>query len=109
METEAAVFKALGDPTRLKLAVILAVAGETCVCHLATALEVQDFNVSRHLSVLRAAGMVEARRQGTWMYYRLTQPRSPLEQALHSALRDALGNHPLIIEAFRRRLENCCG
>jgi ArsR family transcriptional regulator, arsenate/arsenite/antimonite-responsive transcriptional repressor len=90
MQAEADVFKALGDPTRLRLAVLLAIEGEVCVCRLAEALDAPDFRVSRHLGVMRAAGLVEARRDGTWMYYRLSEPATKLEACLHDCFRDCL-------------------
>ena len=64
------LFKALGDETRLRIVALLA-HGELCVCHLESALELTQSNTSRQLGVLRAAGVVEARRAGSWVYYRL--------------------------------------
>lgn len=66
------LFKALGDETRLRIVALLA-HGELCVCHLQSGLEASQPNVSRHLAVLRAAGVVETRREGTWVYYRLAE------------------------------------
>ena len=105
MENEAALFKVLGYPTRLRLAVLLAIQGETCVCRLAEALGEPDFKVSRHLGIMRSAGMVEARREGTWMYYRLAEPRNNLEQCLQNCFRDCLADHETI-QADTKRLEN---
>ena len=103
MDAEAALFKVLADPTRLRLAVLLAMQGETCVCKLAQALAVPDFKISRHLAVMRAAGMVAARRRGTWMHYRLAAPRTRLEGCFHRFFRSCLGDHPAA-SADRRRL-----
>ena len=64
------LFKALGDEMRLRMVALLS-HGELCVCHLESALGLSQPNVSRQLSVLRAAGVVEPRREGSWMYYRL--------------------------------------
>ena len=64
------LFKALGDETRLRIVALLS-HGELCVCHLESALGLTQSNTSRQLSVLRAAGVVEARRDGSWVYYRL--------------------------------------
>ena len=64
------LFKALGDETRLRIVALLA-QGELCVCHLEAALQLTQPTASRHLATLRAAGVVEPRRQGTWVYYRL--------------------------------------
>lgn len=68
----AALFKALGDPTRLRIVALLA-GGELCVCHLQQALGLAQAHVSRHLAVLRAADVVEARREGSWMHYSLKE------------------------------------
>ena len=66
------LFKALGDPTRLRIVALLS-HGELCVCHLEEALGLSQPKVSRHLATLRAAGVVEDRRDGTWVYYRLVR------------------------------------
>jgi ArsR family transcriptional regulator len=76
---EAALLKVLADATRLRLAVALSRNGETCVCALAEGLAEPEYKVSRHLAVMRSAGLVEARRDGTWMHYRLMQPRNHME------------------------------
>ena len=103
MHEEAAFFKVLSDPTRLRLAVLLAVQGETCVCQLAQALEVPLYQVSRHLAIMRAAGTVAARREGTWIHYRLAQPRHHLERCLQDCFRDCLATHATV-KADRKRL-----
>jgi ArsR family transcriptional regulator len=69
-------FRALGDDTRLRIIALLA-QGELCVCHLQEALRLSQPNVSRQLAVLRAAGIVEDRRDGHWVYYRLLSQRDP--------------------------------
>jgi len=68
----AEIFKALGDPVRLRLFQLLAGRDELCVCHLTEALDLPQSTVSRHLGVLRHAGLVQTRRGGKWMHYRLT-------------------------------------
>ena len=70
------LFRALGDETRLRIIALLA-HGELCVCHLQAALELPQPNVSRQLAILRAAGLVEDRREGTWVYYRLIRQEDP--------------------------------
>ncbi len=90
MKDETALFKALADPTRLRLATLLSIRGETCVCYLAQALDEPDFKISRHLGIMRSSGIVEARREGTWMYYKLTKPRSGLEGRIQKGLRECL-------------------
>ncbi|NTV52394.1 MAG: metalloregulator ArsR/SmtB family transcription factor [Candidatus Firestonebacteria bacterium] len=101
-KNETAYFKALSDPTRLRLATLLARHGEVCVCELAGALDDPEFKVSRHLSVLRSAGVVETRRSGTWMHYRLADPRNDLESGLQGCLRDCLQGHALVQRDSKR-------
>jgi len=67
------LFKALGDETRLRIIALLS-HGDLCVCHIHEALGLSQPNVSRQLAVLRAAGIVEDRRNGKWVYYRLVWP-----------------------------------
>ena len=64
------LFKALGDETRLRIVALLS-HDELCVCHLVDALRLSQPHVSRHLAILRAARVVESRREGSWIYYRL--------------------------------------
>jgi ArsR family transcriptional regulator len=81
----AARFKALSDPTRLAIVNRLAGADEVCVCAFVAELGLSQPTVSHHLRILREAGLVEARRNGTWGYYRLV-PETV------AALAGALGN-----------------
>jgi ArsR family transcriptional regulator len=79
-------FKALGDETRLRMVALLA-HSELCVCHLEAALGLSQPNVSRQLGVLRNAGVVEHRRQASWVYYRLAdQPDSQRRRVLATLL-----------------------
>jgi len=73
MKLTARFFKTLADETRLRILALLT-SGELCVCDLMAALELPQSTVSRHLATLRNAGLVDDRRQGVWMYYRLAQP-----------------------------------
>jgi ArsR family transcriptional regulator len=66
-------YLALGDTTRLRLLNLLE-QKELCVCFFVEVLEQPQPKISRHLSVLRNAGLVTARRQGTWMHYRIVLP-----------------------------------
>ncbi|HVO31549.1 MAG TPA: metalloregulator ArsR/SmtB family transcription factor, partial [bacterium] len=67
-----ALFRALGDDTRLGIVSLLS-SGELCVCHLQSALGVSQPKISRHLAILRAAGVVSSRRSGAWIHYRLAE------------------------------------
>lgn len=72
MKQTARIFKTLADETRLRILALLT-TGELCVCDLMAALNLPQSTVSRHLATLRNAGLVDDRRQGVWMYYRLAQ------------------------------------
>ena len=77
--------RALADPTRLLVATALAEAGELCVCDLAWVAERSQTLVSHHVRALRAAGLVQSRRDGKMVMYRLTEAGSDL---LRSVLRE---------------------
>ena len=65
----APMFKALGDPVRLRLASLIAGQPEVCVCDLTGEFAVGAPTISHHLRVLREAGLVNSERRGTWVYY----------------------------------------
>jgi ArsR family transcriptional regulator len=65
----APVFKAIGDPVRLRLLSMIASTDEACVCDLTDAFTVSGPTISHHLRVLREAGLVDCERRGTWVYY----------------------------------------
>lgn len=103
---------ALSEPTRVRLIALLG-EGETCVCHLVTALELPQPVVSRHLGVLRRAGLVAARRDGRWMWYRLVPSASRLARALVDAVvehRDELPGHARAAQRCARSQArpDCC-
>jgi len=108
VQEEAAMFKVLSEPIRLRLAVLLAIQGETCVCMLAEALGEQDFKVSRHLGIMRSAGMVEARREGTWMHYKLARPKHRLEECLRKCFRNCLADHKTVKADTKRLARVSC-
>lgn len=68
---EQAFFDALCDPARRHILALLLETSERCVCELHGALDASQPKVSRHLAVLREAGLVLARRDGKWMHYRI--------------------------------------
>ncbi len=108
MKNEAAVFKVLADPTRLRLMVLLSIQGQTCVCKLAEALNAPDFKISRHLGIMRSAGLVEARREGTWVHYKLSNARSRLEECLQQCFRECLAAQPTVKVDLQRLLGASC-
>jgi len=69
-------FTALADRTRLRLLNLMG-ADEVCVCFFVEILDELQPKISRHLAYLRRAGLVEARRDGKWMHYRVAEPADP--------------------------------
>jgi ArsR family transcriptional regulator, lead/cadmium/zinc/bismuth-responsive transcriptional repressor len=74
--------KALGDPTRLTIAVALADGGELCVCDLAWVAERSENLVSHHLRILRGAGLVRSRREGKMVMYAVSEAGRALIDAV---------------------------
>jgi len=72
-EAKAKVLKALAHPTRLWMAEQLA-DGERCVCEFADAVDADFSTISKHLAVLKQAGIVEDDKRGKQVYYRLKVP-----------------------------------
>ena len=95
------VYAALADPTRLRILALLR-DGEVCVCHLHASLDVPQPTASRHLAYLRKAGLVEARRAGVWMHYRLTPQTNPVVAAVMAASLHALAHTDASVKDERR-------
>ena len=91
------LFKALADTTRLRILSLL-LAGEVCVCDLHDTLGIPQPKASRHLAYLREAGLVDARKEGQWVHYRLSNPTDPILRVIRDAAIHALGH----VEAVRR-------
>ena len=96
------LFKALADDTRLRILGLLQ-AGEICVCDIHGRLDLPQPLVSRHLAYLRRSGLVEGRRDGLWVHYRIAQLPDPVTQTVLNAATHALG-HIDRGEKDRRRL-----
>jgi ArsR family transcriptional regulator len=103
----ARVLRALGDETRLRIVAWLS-HGELCVCHLEKALELSQPNISRQLGVLRAAGIVESRRVGTWVYYALVAQEHPAVAATLGSLVKTFADERAL-RAEHLRLRRSCG
>ena len=84
-----ALFKALADETRLRILGLL-LAGEVCVCDIYESLKIPQPKASRHLAYLRRSGLVDTRREGLWIHYRLASPSDPVMAAVLEAVKHAL-------------------
>lgn len=71
MRDVAEIFKALSDETRLEILALLMRGGELCVCDVEGVLGISQSKSSRHLRYLLNAGLVDNRREGVWMHYRV--------------------------------------
>jgi len=74
LDLKANVLKALGQPTRLKILELLR-NGERCVCEIFPAIKEEQSNVSRHLALMKAAGILASRKQGQMVHYRVRDPQ----------------------------------
>jgi ArsR family transcriptional regulator len=104
-----ALFKALADATRLRILGLL-LTGEVCVCDIHESLKIPQPKASRHLAYLRKAGLVETRREGLWIHYRLGQLDDPVVAAIADAVRHALTHVDTVhrdAERLRKRT-GCC-
>jgi ArsR family transcriptional regulator len=102
----ARIFAALADTTRLRLLNLMA-GREVCVCYLVEILQQGQPKISRHLAYLRKAGIVEARREGKWMHYRITPPREPAAAEILAATMAALLTEKQML-ADRDKLDRAC-
>jgi DNA-binding transcriptional ArsR family regulator len=92
------IAKALSDENRVRVLMMLS-EGELCVCQIIEMLGLAPSTVSKHMTVLRQSGLVQSRKQGRWMYYKLAGKYEPAytKQALRWILSN-LKNAPKIIE-----------
>lgn len=95
-----AVFKALGDELRLALMLLIQHQQSVCVCELTEAFAVAQPKVSRHLAILRDAGLLETERRGQWVYYSVS-PRLP-EWVARVLSETVQGNVSLLDEPLAR-------
>jgi ArsR family transcriptional regulator len=85
LDHAARVFKALSDPTRLRILRTIARMDELCECNIVPAFELSQPTISYHLKILREAGLLRSERRGQWVYHRVNQ------RALLGSVRDLTG------------------
>ena len=100
-----AFFGVLGDTTRLRALMLIHAEGEVCVCELTYALEESQPKISRHLAYMREAGVVTARREGTWMHYRLSRRLPQWSRELIGATYGSLNEKRPFIDDRNRLLQ----
>lgn len=103
MNDLADTFKALSDETRLQIMTLLLESEELCVCDFVGALGLTQSKASRHLRYLYHAGLVEDRREGLWMHYRISHHLSPEQTTIVDAFSNAVGSERK--QQLRQRLE----
>ncbi len=104
MKDDLAVFKACSDETRLRILFLLS-KRELCVCELVSVLNMPQGKISRHLSVLKHAGLVSDRRDGTWIYYALVKSETGLKHRLALYLHGERKNKPVVADDLKRLMK----
>ena len=95
MKELATVFKALSDEARLRILNLLFRTGELCVCDIESTTGFTQTKVSRHLSYLRNAGLLDSRQQGLWILYKIAEPQNEGHARLLTCLRTILQTNPV--------------
>lgn len=95
------VFKALGDPVRLRIIEMIAANGETCVCKIVEELAMTQPAISQHLAKLRYAGILTASKRGQWVYYSLKS--EVLQDTCCSFIQGLIDKYEAIKE-----IKSCC-
>lgn len=100
-------FKALADKTRLRL-ISLMDEDEICVCFFQEVISTTQTKISRHLAYLRKAGLVEARRDGKWMHYRIVEPDDEQAARAFREIREWLKQDAQMKRDTEKLLQVCC-
>ncbi len=91
MKPEVELFKALSDETRIRVMKLLVNCKKPiCVCEIVDSLQLPQYLVSRHLNILKRAGLVEDSREGTWVSYSIPRQPIPLLQQLIKGIQECL-------------------
>ena len=101
------MFRAFSDPTRLRILNLL-LPGELCVCDIVSTLSIAQPTASRHLAYLKSAGLVESRRDGLWIHYKLAAPRSVFHEKLIECLGYCVEDVPQLAKDAKRLKPRCC-
>jgi ArsR family transcriptional regulator len=93
--------QALADPTRWRIAMLVA-EQMLCVCELEDGLNLPQSTLSSHLTVMRAAGLLEVERRGKWAWYKMSPSLRPVFETLRRHFAESLARDP-VCGADRRR------
>ena len=93
--------KALADESRVRILMALR-QGELCVCQITTLLGLAPSTISKHLSILRNAGLVDGRKSGRWMFFQLPQQSESGVKSLLHWLETELADKPEIVADSKR-------
>lgn len=99
------IFTALADPIRLRSLLLLAKAGELCVCELTHALQISQPKMSKHLAALREAGLVRDRRDAQWVLYAISPDLPQWVQVTLATTADGLRSDPVHTTDLQRLRE----
>ena len=106
------ITKALSDHNRVRVVMALAENHELCVCQITAFLEIAMATVSRHMNILQGADLVQSRKDGRWVYYRLSDS---FDNHLMSWLKESLSRAPEIVtdrktikKTLKRNAEELC-
>lgn len=102
MKTYLSVTKALADESRTRILKLLE-TGELCVCQIQAVLGLGQSTVSKHLSVLKQAGLVEIRKDGIWIYHLLNPQPEGYALTFLASLKDWLNQDAQVL-ADRKKL-----
>jgi len=112
MKRLAAMFRALSDESRLRIINLLVHSGELCVCDIQSIMGFTQTKVSRHLSYLKRAGLVNDRRKGLWMLYSIAKPTDQEQRLMLESLDRMVRENPVALKDHRRLKNNvrqgCC-
>ena len=106
--SEPDIFKALAEPIRLRILVLLT-RGELCVCDLTAILDLPQPTISRHMGKLKVLGLVGDRRNGRWVHYRLNDTADPVISRLLELVRSLKERQPYAADLGRLATHNCAG
>lgn len=107
MRELADIFKALGDETRLQILALLVHHGELCVCDIENVIGATQSKTSRHLRYLLHAGLVQDRRVGVWVHYRIAGDTDGRISMIRRTLKKLL-TPELIADLQARFAQQCC-